>query len=283
MATFTNFATLSYNGGSLNSNTVTGEIIETLSASKTAVIDQYSANDSVTYVVTLINSGTVAVNNLTVTDDLGGYTFDTTTVYPLSYTENSIRYYINGVLQSAPTVTAGPPMTITGISVPAGGNAMLIYETSVTEFASPEVDATVTNTVTITGGGITTPVTAQEVITAVQNFNLQISKTLNPVVVTENGQITYTFVIENFGNTEAISTDNIVLSDTFDPVLSSINVTYNGTAWTQGTNYTYDDVTGLFTTTLGEITVPAATFTQNTLGEWTITPGTAIISVTGTV
>ena len=39
MATFTNFATLSYNGGTTNSNTVTGEILETLSAVKTAVLD----------------------------------------------------------------------------------------------------------------------------------------------------------------------------------------------------------------------------------------------------
>ena len=34
MAIFTNYATLSYNGGTINSNTVTGELLETISATK---------------------------------------------------------------------------------------------------------------------------------------------------------------------------------------------------------------------------------------------------------
>lgn len=40
MATFTNFATLSYNGGTTTSNVVTGELLETLSATKIAVMDE---------------------------------------------------------------------------------------------------------------------------------------------------------------------------------------------------------------------------------------------------
>ncbi|MBQ3103204.1 MAG: hypothetical protein IJC58_02855, partial [Oscillospiraceae bacterium] len=99
MATFTNFATLSYNGGTTNSNTVTGELLETLSVSKTAVMDDYTAKDDVTYVITLVNSGPTALTNLTLTDDLGGYTFVEAPVYPLSYTEGSLRYCVNGVLQ----------------------------------------------------------------------------------------------------------------------------------------------------------------------------------------
>ena len=107
MAIFTNFATLSYNGGTTNSNTVTGELLETLTAAKTAVLADYTAKDDVTYVITLVNSGTTALNGLTVTDDLGGYTFGQTTVYPLAYSAGSARYYVNGVLQPAPAVTEG--------------------------------------------------------------------------------------------------------------------------------------------------------------------------------
>ena len=40
MATFTNQATLSYNGGSTNSNIITGEIVDVLTASKTAVVTE---------------------------------------------------------------------------------------------------------------------------------------------------------------------------------------------------------------------------------------------------
>lgn len=109
MARFTNVATLSYNGGAAESNVVTGEILETLSAGKTAVSDDYTARDDVTYVISLVNSGTAALTGLTVRDDLGGYVFGGETVYPLAYTEGSLRYYVDGVLQAAPTVDGGPP------------------------------------------------------------------------------------------------------------------------------------------------------------------------------
>ena len=283
MATFTNFATLSYSGGTANSNTVTGELLETLAVTKTAVTDGYTAQDNSTYIITLINSGTIPLTNLSLTDDLGAYTFVEGPVYPLSYTENSLRYYVNGTLQPAPAVTAGPPLAVSGISVPAGGNATLVYETSVTAFAPLASASTITNTVTVTGGGLSSPLTAQETITAENAAQLTISKAICPAVVAENGQLTYTFVIENAGNTEAAADDAAVLSDIFDPILDPISVSYNGIAWTEGTQYTYDTTTGAFATLPGQITVPAATYTQNTDGTWTTTPGTAVLTVTGTV
>ena len=105
MATFTNYATLSYNGGTTDSNIVTGELLATLSMTKTAVMDDYTQKDDVTYVISLVNGGTTAVTGLTVTDDLGGYTLGENTVYPLAYTDGSLRYYVNGVLQTAPAVS----------------------------------------------------------------------------------------------------------------------------------------------------------------------------------
>ena len=107
MASFTNFATLSYNGGTTNSNIVTGEILEALTAVKTAVSANYSAGDRITYALSLVNTGTAAITDYTVTDNLGGYTVGANTVYPLAYNAGTVRYYINGVLQTAPTVTAG--------------------------------------------------------------------------------------------------------------------------------------------------------------------------------
>lgn len=283
MATFTNFATLSYNGGTTTSNVVTGELLETLSATKIAVMDDYTAKDDVTYVVTLLNSGTAPLNGLTVTDDLGGYLFEGDTVYPLEYTNGSIHYYINGVLQADPAVTAGPPLVITGISVPAGGNVMLIYEATVTEFAPLAADDTITNTAVVTGGGLAAPVTASEIIETEDRADLTISKAVSPAVVTENGQLTYTFVIANHGNTPAVATDDVVVSDVFDPILNPITVTFNGSVWAEGVNYTYDESTGVFTTLPGQITVPAATYTQNEDGTWIVNPGTVILTVTGTV
>ena len=283
MASFTNFATLSYNGGTTNSNIVTGEILEALTAVKTAVSANYSAGDRITYALSLVNTGTAAITDYTVTDNLGGYTVGANTVYPLAYNAGTVRYYINGVLQTAPTVTAGPPLTVTGLTVPAGGSAVLIYETTATPVAPLATGSSITNTATITGGGLTTPITAQATVETANSADLTISKALSPTTVTENGQITYTFVISNTGNTEATATGNVVVTDTFDPILRNIAVTYNGTAWTEGTNYTYNAATGVFTTLAGQITVPAATFTQNTDGTFTVTPGTATLVITGTV
>ena len=98
MASFTNFATLSYNGGTTNSNTVTGELLEALTVTKTAVVKNYAANDKITYILSIVNSGAQPVTNLTVTDNLGAYEFNSGTVYPLAYVPNSVRYYVNGVL-----------------------------------------------------------------------------------------------------------------------------------------------------------------------------------------
>ena len=283
MARFTNFATLSYTGGSTDSNTVVGELVETLAVTKTAITDLYDREGKVSYVISLVNTGTAPVTDVTVTDDLGGYAFGEGTLYPLAYRDGTVRFFVNGTLAAAPTVTAGPPLTFTGITVPASGDVLIAYEADVTEFAPFGQTATITNTATVTGGGLLTPLTAQAVVNARTATQLGITKALSPTTVQENGQLTYTFVITNSGAVDATAADQIVLTDTFDPRLRSITVTFNGTAWTAPTNYTYDEATGLFTTVAGQITVPAATFQQNAEGAYITTPGTATLVITGTV
>ena len=75
MARFTNQAQLKYGNAVTNSNIAVGEILEVLSASKTAVRDTYGQNDSVTYLSALVNSGILPVTWLTLTDDLWTYAF----------------------------------------------------------------------------------------------------------------------------------------------------------------------------------------------------------------
>ena len=201
----------------------------------------------------------------------------------MDYIGDSVKLFANGVLQPTPTVTSGPPLTFSGITVPAEGNVTLIYAARANEFANPTDGGSIENTATVNGGGIT-EITASETIFAEAEPNLNITKSLTPTTVTENGQLTYTFVIQNTGNSPAVTTDNVVITDRFDPLLSNISVTYNGTAWTEPADYTYDETTGLFTTSIGSITVPAATFTQDPVtGNWAIDPGVATITVSGTV
>lgn len=283
MPAFTNMATLTYNGNTVNSNVVTGQILEALTVVKTAVLPEYSVGEDVTYVVSIVNSGTAAYENLTITDDLGAYTQEGQTLYPMTYTAGSIRYYVNGILQAAPTVTAGPPLVITGITVPAGGNVIVIYEALPNAYAPGAVGSTIMNTATVTGGGLSAPLTAQETVTVAQVADPVITKALDPMVVPENGQLTYTFTIRNYGNTPLVATDDVILSDVFDPILENITVNFNGTAWTLGVNYSYDSATGVFATLPGQITVPAATYTQNADGTWAVTPGIATLTITGTI
>ncbi len=283
MATFFNQATLSYSGGTVNSNITTGEIVEVLSATKTAVVDEYSAGSEITYVINIVNSGSIAFTGLSVTDDLGAYEFNGATITPLDYVDGSVKYFVNGVLQPAPTVTAGPPLVVSGINVPSEGVVTIAYTARTNSFAPPSSGGTIENTATISGGGIT-EITVNETVTAEDAPSLDITKALSPSTVTENGQLTYTFVIRNTGNAPAEATDNVVITDTFDPALSNITVTYNGTTWTTPENYTYNETTGLFTTVPGAITVPAATFTQDpTTGVWVTNPGSVTITVTGTI
>lgn len=282
MATFFNQATLSYSGGVVNSNITTGEIVEVLSVTKTAVVDTYTQGSDITYAINILNSGNTPFAGVTVTDDLGAYTFGTQTLVPLTFVNGSVRYFADGVLQPAPAVTSENPLTITGITVPANGEATILYTARANDFAPLDTDGAVTNTVTASSGATTA--TAAETVTADAAPALAIVKSLSPDTVAENGELTYTFVIQNTGNTEATATDNITVTDTFDPILSNITVTYNGVAWTEPDDYTYDETTGVFQTVAGNITVPAAAFVQDpTTGVWAVTPGTATLTVTGTV
>lgn len=284
MPTFTNQATLSYNDRVTGSNIVTGELVEVLAANKTAVPAVYGSDDTVVYIISIVNSGTVPYAGITVTDNLGAYPVGGITAVPLEYEAGSIRYFQNGVLQPAPTVSDESPLTITGITVPAGGNVQLVYAARTAGSAPLEAGGTIVNTAVVSGAGLSTPITVSETVNAREEAMLTISKSIFPDTVTENGQLTYTFVIQNTGNTPAAATDNLIVRDTFDPILNNITVQLDGETLTEGADYTYNEATGEFATVISRITVPAASYTQNPdTGIWEILPGVAVLHVTGTV
>lgn len=284
MATFTNRATLTYNDNVTSSNIVTGEITEILSAKKTSLIDCYYNESEIVYVISLINSGTTPLTDLTVTDNLGAYTFGTSTVVPLTYVDGSTSYFVNGIQQTDPTVTVTDSLSVAGITIPASSNGMIIYRVNVNEYAPLDETGSIVNTATVSGQGLVETITASETVTACTLPQLEITKALSPTVVNDNGQITYTITLLNYGNTEATAADNVTVTDTFNPILSNISVLLDDAALTVNTDYTYDTTTGAFATTTGRITVPAATFTQDTTtGAYTVTPGTATLVITGTV
>ncbi len=281
MARFTNQAQLTYNNTVTVSNLAVGEIQDVLSINKTSVNDIYTNNDTITYAVNIINSGSTDLSGLTLTDDLGAYTFGTSTLVPLTYVPDTVKYFRNSVLQAPPTVTtSNDQLVITNFTVPANGTATFLYETQTNEFTPLDTGSTVTNTAELTGNF--TAVSASETVEASSEPELSVVKSIAPIPVAENGTVTYTFVINNTGNTAV--TTGAVITDTFDPLLSNITVTFNDTPWVAGSDYTYDTSTGVFTSLANKVTVDAAQFTQDTTtGAITITPGTSTLVISGTI
>ena len=68
--------TLTYNGGTVNSNIVTGELVQVLTASKTAAAESYRTGDLVTYVVQLRSTGAAALTGLIFLPLAGGIESD---------------------------------------------------------------------------------------------------------------------------------------------------------------------------------------------------------------
>lgn len=286
MATFFNQATLNFGGRITNSNITEGEIVSGVTLTKNAVSTDYGPGDGIVYALTLVNADSVARTGITLTDDLGAYSLPggTTEFVPLTYVEGSILYYQNGVLQEAPTVTAGDTLVISGIEVPAGGNVIILYEARANSFAPLSAGSSIFNTVSAGGEGVCESLGDSAEIPTRDEPILSIAKAITPDTVVCGDEVTYTFIIQNTGNTEVVATDDLTISDTFNPLLTGITVTLNGEALVEGTGYTYDEATGVFTTLPGAIPVPAATFSRDPVaGIVTTTPGVAVITVTGTI
>lgn len=285
MATFLNQASLSFNGVLTNSNVVVGEFRESLSGTKTAMSDSYNADCAVTYILNIVNAGTTPYNNLTVTDDLGAYTFCGAPRYPLTYVTGSAKYFVDGAEQPAPSICDTQPLIFTGVNVPADAHVTLMYQARINSFAPLTLGSAITNTAVVSrGGGRTELFSMSETILADAAPDLHITKTMCPEEVDGNGRLTYTFIIQNTGAAPAVPADCAVLRDVFCPALNCLSVTCNGMPWCSPANYDYDAATGEFVSAAGQITVPAAIFSQNQLtGEWTSTPGSSTIVVTGTV
>ena len=279
MAVFYNQASLSYSGGVLSSNRIAGQLTDAASLTKTAVTESYLPGDTVVYALSIVNESAAAIT-AALTDDLGGYTFDGETVYPLAYKADSLVCFVGGVQQEL-TVTPGPPLAVQGISIPAGGSAVLVYETEVTAYAPLGEQAAIVNTATLTGGA--SPITATATVPMAGNPALSIVKTMAPQTVAVGESVTYTFLLQNAGPAAADAAMALSVTDTFDPPLANVAVSLNGAALTPTTDYTYDPASGAFATVAGLITVSAASYAQDETGAWSATPGAAVLTVTGTL
>lgn len=283
--TITNQANLSYqyNGqsGAAVSNLASATLTEPLSVEKNALEQSYQQDGTLTYVVGIVNSGPNALTNLRIQDDLGAYTPATTRVTPLTPV-GAAQLYINGAYSGSfvPDVTdTGVSYTI--LSLPAGANAVLVYKVRANGYAPLATGSVLTNTVTLSADGLTSPVTATHSVDIDDYARVSILKSMIPATAVDGSTMTYRFTLNNAGNAEAT---DIVLSDRFDPAPSAITVYINGTLVPAG-DYSYTG--GLLTLPAGPtrtLSLPAATLAQDpSSGTVSVTPSSMEIVVTGTL
>ena len=190
MAVFYNQATLTFGGNVVNSNTTEAELLSGLTLTKTAISSNYTAGGNVAYAITISNMSGVEYNALTVTDNLGAYTLPGgTEAVPLTYEDGSLLYYLNGVLQPAPTVSSVGNLEISGINIPAGGTATFVYGGG---------QANTTDTFTVTEN-VNLPVLSRtgytyvwKVSAAKGNWNLGDSYTGSSIAAGMYGDVTFT-------------------------------------------------------------------------------------------
>lgn len=289
MATIiSNQATLNYRYGTLNatavSNIVTAPIGTQLTVEKTSLTETYRIGQDITYVISISNNGSSESGDLTVFDDLGGFTFNGNEVTPLTYL-GPAQLFINGVFSRdiEPTFNEnGIIFELDGLGTNA--NLQIIYRARANEFASGEEDSVITNTVTVENNCFCPcdePASDSNAIVSEDFADVRIVKSVcpNPIICGE--ELTFTFEISNYGNVEA---REITLTDTFVPLLNDITVSINGVIIPES-DYDYENgVLTLPNENGDEITIPPAEFLRNpTTGVVSIIPSKITITVSGTL
>jgi len=273
-----------YNGQNVSvlSNVASATLNEPLTAEKVSIQSVYRYGDEIAYSVSFENSGASTLSGVSVTDNLGTYTppGGGDAVTPLTYLAPAILL-IDGVYSGNITPVVGQEsVTFTLPALAAGSRAQILYRATVNTFAPLTPGATITNTATISAAGGGAPVSADNTITVDEYAQVTVTKTMTPSSVVDGDVLTYTFVINNYGNAPA---ENIVLRDAFDPAPQDITVQLNGVTQV-ATAYTY--INGVLTFpaqgSSDTLSLPAATITQDpATGEVTIVPSSLTITVTG--
>ena len=287
MATIENFATVSYTSGGVattaTSNTAEIELTSSVALTKETLGDTYTSDSDITYILSVRNTSSSPITNITVTDDLGTFLFGTLELTPLTYTGPAILL-INGIDSTASLTvdssTAGT-LVFTIPTLAAGAVANIIYKSVPNEFAPLGANASITNTATLAADAGCADAEASATVQTLDAAALTVVKQMSPNPVVCGDTVTYTITLYNYGN---IPAEDVRLTDTFSPAPTDITVTRNGVA-VPATDYTYAD--GVLTVpalTSDADTVPAATFTRNTeTGEVTVSPGIVEYVVTGTI
>ena len=287
MATIENFATVSYTSGGVTETKVSNlaeiGLESAVSFTKTTLGETYGENSVITYILSLTNTSGAAIENLSITDDLGTFTFGTQELTPLGYTAPALLL-VNGQDVSAQLTVDDSvvgTLNFTFPTLPAGATANIVYRATVNEFAPLDLDSAIVNTATLTSDTDCAEGSASATVTTAPAANVSVFKQMSPNPVVCGDTVTYTIRIYNYGN---IPAEDVVLTDAFNPAPDAITVSRDGVVLA-GTEYSYLD--GTLTTPVATgtpVSVPAATYTRDTdTGVVSITPGMVEYVITGRI
>ncbi|MBN1040239.1 DUF11 domain-containing protein [Clostridium botulinum] len=192
-------------------------------------------NDTLTYTITLKNTGNVNADNILFTDTIpNGTTFVSGSVF------------VDGI--NNPSANPAPGSGINIPSILAQGASTITFQVIVNTIPVPNPipnRGTVKYNFTVdpslpdgqTGSGNTNTVTTQVNTASIDNNGVGgngLNKTVNPALAAVNDTLTYTIVAKNTGN---VSANNVVITDTIptDTTFVTNSVTVNGITQT-GTN-----------------------------------------------
>ncbi len=271
--------TYSYNGNQdtvLSNRTNTTLIDEyTVSLTKTPLLENVRAGCNAAYVLTMRNTGSGALYNPTITDNLG---MEEETAQ-LSYITNSALFYINGAPSTGTAAVGENGVVFTSTAVLQPNDILtVVYEASTRDAQSAAITNTATasaNSGSATGAQITAQASAT--ITPQTFARVSVFKSADKSSVVSGDTLTYTFTLINTGGKAA---DNIRLVDALPAefAVNSISYEINGDSVAiPASDYTI--------TAPNTLTVPAA-LSALTIGVPAATeagPGVTTVTVTGTV
>lgn len=283
-----NVATLRYNYGNVSgaeavSNVATASIQGQLTVNKNALDSSYSRGDELTYIISVTNSGSTAISNVTVTDNLGTFTpAGGAPRTPLSYI-GPAELYINGIPTATSLIVDSDEegeVVFTVTSLPAGANAIIAYKVEVNEFADLSSGSAITNSATVEADNACESDSDEETLPVAEAAEIEIVKSMSPDPVACGDTITYTITLTNYGNLPAT---NVQLIDNLDPLPENIRVFVDGVETTDF-SVSDDGTLTLPTNTTEDTVIPAATFTVDPeTGEVTVVPSTIVVTITGTL
>lgn len=285
-----NFASLTFEYGSSKeevlSNTAFATLQDSVNIDLSSVENSYSSNDTITYILSIINNSSRCIKNIKVSNDLASYTINSgisqKTITPLSY-EGTSKLYIGGKFFSDIEAEVLSDKIIFNLEeIPALSNALIFYNTRVNKNAELSTGSSLKSTSSLTYDGMINNIESSDTIYVKEKADVTLIKYMYPNSITSGEIITYNFILYNYGNIEA---KNVAFSDTFSPAPLNLNVSVNSDALSSK-NYSYIN---------GEIKIPSygsdfslsippANFIRDeNNGAITTKPGSTIITITAKI